>query len=66
MADKNNCDGEPMISECYVGMWALLAIPGVMIVGTALIALYIKFCRNSKKKQDPDLEMSPNNDAAKH
>ena len=57
MADKN-CDGEPMISECYVGMWALLSIPGIMIVGTALIALYIKFCR-SKKKQEPDLELSP-------
>ena len=56
-----NCGDESLFSQCYLGMWYLLSIPGFMILMTILITLYVKLCRPTKKKPevDTDVEMSP-------
>ena len=57
MADEDSCGDQSLLSECYTGMWALLTIPGFMIVMTIVIAIFVKLCRSKKtSKIDTDLE----------
>ena len=60
MADERPCGDEPLISECYSGMWALLSIPGFMIVMTIIVAIFAKLCRSKKTSKNDDADLEDN------
>ena len=58
-------DDSSYFSKEYEGMWFLLCIPGIMIVGTVVVAIIYKLVPKKKKiqpEQDPQSdEVAPKN-----